>query len=82
MRLRLASQSPRRAALLQAAGIPFEPGPFPDIEERLPPGLGPCAAVEAIARAKDYVTEAIRHADRLEVGGGHGPLHHGFATGA
>ena len=36
---------------------------------------------EAIARAKDYVTEAIRHAGRLEVGSGHGPLHHGFATG-
>ena len=52
MRLRLASQSPRRAALLQAAGIRFTPGPFPDIEERLPPGLAPCAAVEAIARAK------------------------------
>lgn len=52
MRLRLASQSPRRAALLEAAGIPFEPGPFPDIEERLPPGLPPAAAVEAIALEK------------------------------
>lgn len=52
MRLRLASQSPRRAALLEAAGIDFAPGPFPDIEERVLPGLGPRAAVEAIARAK------------------------------
>ena len=35
---------------------------------------------EAVARAKAYVTEAIRAADRLDVGSGHGPLHHGFAT--
>ncbi len=35
---------------------------------------------DAIARAKDYVTEAIRHAGRLDVGSGHGPLHHGFAS--
>jgi len=35
---------------------------------------------EAVARAKDYVTGAIRAADRLAVGSGHGPLHHGFAT--
>ena len=45
-----------------------------------------CAAIVrtflAIARAKDYVTNAIRHADRLVVGSGHGPLHHGFATEA
>lgn len=33
--------------------------------------------LEAIRRAKDYVTGAIRGADRLEVGSGHGPLHHG-----
>lgn len=31
---------------------------------------------EAVRRAKDYVTEALRHADRLQVGSGHGPLHH------
>lgn len=30
----------------------------------------------AVKRAKDYITEAIRHADRLQVGSGHGPLHH------
>jgi hydroxymethylpyrimidine/phosphomethylpyrimidine kinase len=35
---------------------------------------------EAVARAKDYVTAAIRAAGRLAVGSGHGPLHHGFAT--
>lgn len=32
--------------------------------------------VDAINHAKQFVTEAIRHADRLNVGGGHGPLHH------
>jgi len=31
---------------------------------------------EAARRAKAYVGEAIRHADRLDVGGGHGPVHH------
>jgi hydroxymethylpyrimidine/phosphomethylpyrimidine kinase len=31
---------------------------------------------EAIRAAKDYVTEALRAGDRLEVGHGHGPVHH------
>lgn len=31
---------------------------------------------EAIAEAKAYVTGAIRAADQLDVGSGHGPLHH------
>jgi hydroxymethylpyrimidine/phosphomethylpyrimidine kinase len=31
---------------------------------------------EAARRAKAYLTEALRHADRLSVGSGHGPLHH------
>jgi hydroxymethylpyrimidine/phosphomethylpyrimidine kinase len=30
----------------------------------------------AVAEAKDYVTQAIAHADRLKVGQGHGPTHH------
>lgn len=30
----------------------------------------------AVARAKGYVAEAIRYADLLEVGHGHGPTHH------
>jgi hydroxymethylpyrimidine/phosphomethylpyrimidine kinase len=34
---------------------------------------------DAVRLAKDYVTEAIRGADQLDVGSGHGPLHHGFA---
>ncbi len=31
---------------------------------------------EAARRAKAYVTEALRYADQLSVGGGHGPVHH------
>lgn len=39
-------------------------------------------ALEAAAReAGDYVAGAIAAADRLEVGGGHGPLHHFFRHG-
>jgi len=31
---------------------------------------------DAARRAKNYLTEAIRQADRLKVGKGHGPVHH------
>jgi hydroxymethylpyrimidine/phosphomethylpyrimidine kinase len=31
---------------------------------------------EAARRAKAYLTEALRHADQLSVGTGHGPVHH------
>jgi hydroxymethylpyrimidine/phosphomethylpyrimidine kinase len=31
---------------------------------------------DATARAKRWLTEAIRHGAELEVGGGHGPVHH------
>ena len=31
---------------------------------------------DAIRGAKDYVTSALRHADELTVGSGHGPLRH------
>ena len=31
---------------------------------------------QATARAKDYVTEALKAADQLDVGAGHGPVHH------
>ncbi|MCU0869472.1 MAG: bifunctional hydroxymethylpyrimidine kinase/phosphomethylpyrimidine kinase [Burkholderiales bacterium] len=34
------------------------------------------AARDAVREARDYVQGAIRHADRLAVGSGHGPLHH------
>ncbi|WP_029074006.1 bifunctional hydroxymethylpyrimidine kinase/phosphomethylpyrimidine kinase [Kaistia adipata] len=36
-------------------------------------GLGMDAAIDA---AKRYITEAIGHADTLEIGRGHGPVHH------
>lgn len=32
--------------------------------------------VEAVKAAKSYVADAIAHADKLEVGHGHGPTHH------
>jgi hydroxymethylpyrimidine/phosphomethylpyrimidine kinase len=35
------------------------------------------ADVPSAARAaKNYLTEALRHADELAVGSGHGPVHH------
>ena len=36
-------------------------------------GMSMIAATQA---AKSFITEAIQHADRLEVGSGHGPTHH------
>ena len=36
-------------------------------------GVEPVAAVR---QAKQYLTEALRQADRLQVGSGHGPVHH------
>ena len=35
---------------------------------------------EAIGEAKSYITEAIKHADKLEVGEGAGPVHHFWNT--
>lgn len=32
--------------------------------------------VSAVGEAKAYLTGALRHADELDVGGGHGPVHH------
>ena len=32
--------------------------------------------LEAVNAGKEYLTEALRHADTLEVGKGHGPVHH------
>jgi hydroxymethylpyrimidine/phosphomethylpyrimidine kinase len=34
------------------------------------------ALTEAVRAAKSYVTEAIKAADRLEIGAGNGPVHH------
>ncbi|PRX95442.1 bifunctional hydroxymethylpyrimidine kinase/phosphomethylpyrimidine kinase [Allonocardiopsis opalescens] len=36
----------------------------------------------AVTDAKDYLTGALRHADDLDVGHGHGPVHHFFAMWA
>ena len=33
----------------------------------------------AIAAAKGYISQAIAHADQLQIGQGHGPVHHFFA---
>jgi septum formation protein len=48
----LASRSPRRAALLRDAGIRFEQGPAPDLDETPPPGLGAAEVAEHLAREK------------------------------
>ena len=50
--LLLASQSPRRSRILEAAGIPFRLGPVPDVDESLPSGLAPAAAARALAERK------------------------------
>ncbi|OBT09432.1 bifunctional hydroxymethylpyrimidine kinase/phosphomethylpyrimidine kinase [Vibrio sp. UCD-FRSSP16_10] len=34
---------------------------------------------ESVALGKDYISKAIAHADELNVGQGHGPVHHFFA---
>jgi hydroxymethylpyrimidine/phosphomethylpyrimidine kinase len=35
--------------------------------------------IDAIAKAKTYVTEALKQADKLNVGGGNGPVNHFYA---
>jgi hydroxymethylpyrimidine/phosphomethylpyrimidine kinase len=43
-------------------------------------GLARGLGLEAsVAEAKRYITEAIAHADALDIGRGHGPVHHFFA---
>jgi hydroxymethylpyrimidine/phosphomethylpyrimidine kinase len=34
---------------------------------------------QAIVQAKEFLWQALRQADRLTVGSGHGPVHHGYA---
>lgn len=34
----------------------------------------------AVQSGKDYITQAIAHADQLSIGKGHGPVHHFFAN--
>ncbi|MGY5319457.1 bifunctional hydroxymethylpyrimidine kinase/phosphomethylpyrimidine kinase [Neomicrococcus lactis] len=45
----------------------------------LPQTGGAPDVVRSVQSAKDYLTEALRHADELTVGGGHGPVHHFYA---
>lgn len=53
------------------------------LSSALATGLGRGEPPETAARrAKAYVAGAIAAADRLDVGGDHGPLHHFHATGA
>ncbi len=54
----LASRSPRRSALLRAAGIAFEVGPAPDVDETPPPGLRPEQVALALAERKARVAAA------------------------
>ena len=39
------------------------------------------ALPEAVSAAKDYLSQAIAAADTLQIGQGHGPVHHFFAQG-
>ena len=36
----------------------------------------PIYLVEAVRAAKDYITGAIAASSKLEIGSGHGPVHH------
>lgn len=53
----LASQSPRRAELLRAAGFSFEVRPA-DVDEHVSPGEAPAAAVRRLAEAKARAVDA------------------------
>lgn len=54
----LCSASPRRAALLEAAGLVFERGPSPDVDETPPAGVAPEDVAEALAVRKARVAAA------------------------
>lgn len=63
MQIVLASQSPRRAELLERAGVAFDVDPA-DVDEREHPGEDPRAYVTRIAREKASVV-AARHPGRI-----------------
>ena len=75
IRLHLASQSPRRRRLLEEARIPFNLVVV-DVEESLPPGLEPEAAVRELAERKAQAGAArcsfgwVLGADTMVVRGG------------
>lgn len=64
----LASRSPRRADLLRAAGLPFEVGPAPDVDETPPPGLGPAEVAVALAERKAAAVRARVAPGRVVLG--------------
>src|SRR5262245_7539747 len=51
----LCSRSPRRAQLLRDAGLAFEPGEAPDVDETPPAGLAVLDVARALAVAKARV---------------------------
>lgn len=64
----LASRSPRRAELLTQAGIAFVAEP-PEADETLPPGVGPNAVVQVLARRKaESVANRPAARDRFVLG--------------
>jgi septum formation protein len=62
----LCSGSPRRAALLVEAGVPFERGETPDVDETPPFGLAAADVPEALAARKARAA-ARRHPGRAVV---------------
>lgn len=62
----LCSASPRRAAILASAGIPFDRGKPPDVDETPPAGVRPDAVAEALAGRKARAA-AARAPGRLVV---------------
>lgn len=62
----LASQSPRRRALLDRLGVEFDVHPS-HVDETFPPGAGPADAVEALALRKARAV-APEYADALTLG--------------
>lgn len=65
--LLLGSSSPRRATLLAAAGVPFEVGPAPDVDETPPPGAAADEVPVLLARRKALAC-AARAPGRVVVG--------------
>lgn len=76
-----------RDVLVSEAGVTWYAAPRHDTENTHGTGCTLSSAIaaglalgatldDAVAAAKDYVTGAIRAADSLQIGQGHGPVHH------
>ena len=61
----LASRSPRRAALLDAAGIAYEILNLPDVDETPPVGVGPHEVVSQLAERKIRVAAVLAPGRRI-----------------